>query len=149
MSVEFARATVSAEERQLRLDVRAFLAKELPKGDGTPGLGMGAAYNPAFSAKLAAQGWVGMAIPKRYGGHDRRAFDRFVVVEELLAWGAPVSAHWVADRQSAQTILSYGTEDQKQQFLPEIAGGRCFFSIGTPRRRSPTGSPTASRSRAC
>jgi len=110
--------------------LREFLARELSRGSFTPGLGMNAAKDPAFSSKLAQQGWVGMALPTRYGGHDRSAVDRFVVVEELLRWGAPVGHHWVADRQSGPMISRFGSEQQKQRFLPGICRGQLSFSIG-------------------
>lgn len=55
---------------------------------------------------------------------------RFVVTEELLAAGVPVAAHWIADRQIVPSLLKYGTERQKQEFLPRIAAGQCFFGIG-------------------
>jgi alkylation response protein AidB-like acyl-CoA dehydrogenase len=56
--------------------------------------------------------------------------ERFVVIEELLAAGAPIVAHWVAERQSAPTILAFGTEEQRRFFLPRIAAGECWFSLG-------------------
>jgi hypothetical protein len=71
-----------------------------------------------------------MAIPQRYGGHDRSAVDRFIVVEQLLRWGAPVGHHWVADRQTASVINKFGTEEQKERFLPGICRGELSFSIG-------------------
>ncbi|WP_395151581.1 acyl-CoA dehydrogenase family protein [Ilumatobacter sp.] len=120
---------IRADEDRLRREVREFLKSELP-ADHSPGLGMSADHDPAFSAALAARGWVGMALPSRYGGHDRGAVDRFVVVEELLSAGAPIGAHWIADRQTGPLILRFGTEDQRQRFLPEIAAGKCWFSIG-------------------
>ena len=71
-----------------------------------------------------------MAIPSQYGGHDRGPVDRFIVSEELLAAGAPVAAHWVADRQTAPALVAFGTEYQKEHFLARIARGECFFAIG-------------------
>jgi alkylation response protein AidB-like acyl-CoA dehydrogenase len=110
--------------------VRAFLQAELPHGTFAPGLGMGASKDPAFSKLLASKGWVGMALPKRWGGGDRGAVDRFVVVEELLRWGAPVGHHWVAERQTGPVINRFGTEAQKERFLPAICRGELSFSIG-------------------
>jgi alkylation response protein AidB-like acyl-CoA dehydrogenase len=52
------------------------------------------------------------------------------VLEELLAAGAPVGAHWIADRQSGPLLLRFGTEEQRQRFLPAIARGEQFFCIG-------------------
>jgi len=71
-----------------------------------------------------------MALPRRFGGGDRSAVERFVVVEELLRWGAPVGHHWVADRQSGPLINRFGTEAQKQRCLPQICAGGLSFSIG-------------------
>jgi alkylation response protein AidB-like acyl-CoA dehydrogenase len=71
-----------------------------------------------------------MTVPAAYGGHGRSSLERYVVTEELLAAGAPVAAHWIADRQTAPSLLRFGTERQKQQWLPGIAGGECFFAIG-------------------
>jgi hypothetical protein len=117
-------------ERQLQRDVIEFLEAELPRGSFTPGLGMNAATDPEFSRKLGTRGWLGMALPTEYGGHDRSAVDRFIVVEQLLRWGAPVGKHWVADRQSGPVIARFGTEDQKRRFLPPICRGELGFCIG-------------------
>jgi alkylation response protein AidB-like acyl-CoA dehydrogenase len=126
----FAPADLTEEEFELQREVRAFLAKELPHGTFTPGLGMAAPRDRAFSAKLAQRGWLGMALPARYGGHDRSAVERFVVSEELLRWGAPVGHHWVADRQTGPMINRFGSERQKQRFLPAICRGELSFAIG-------------------
>ncbi|HVY42911.1 MAG TPA: acyl-CoA dehydrogenase family protein, partial [Hyphomicrobiaceae bacterium] len=75
-------------------------------------------------------GYLGMTWPKAYGGHERSALERYVVVEEMLAAGAPVLAHWIADRQSGPQILRHGSERAKKMILPQIAAGRCFFAIG-------------------
>lgn len=87
-------------------------------------------YDPAFSRRLGEAGFLGLTLPKRYGGHERGPFARFVVVEELLAVGAPVAAHWIADRQSAPLILNFGNEAQREFYLPRIARGEIFFCIG-------------------
>src|SRR3546814_3070530 len=71
-----------------------------------------------------------MIWPKKCGGHERSALDRYVVTEELLAAGAPVSLHWIADRQSGPLLLRFGTEEQRQSILPRIARGECYFCIG-------------------
>src|SRR5882672_4152023 len=125
--MRFEPTELTDDELRLQAEVRAFLEAELPRQSFAPGLGMGAAKDAAFSKALAARGWVGMALPARYGGRDRSAVDRFVVVEELLRWGAPVGHHWVADRQTGPTILRYGTEDLKRRFLPAIARAEVSF----------------------
>lgn len=104
-------------------------------------------FDAAFSRALGEAGLLGLSLPKRYGGAERGVFARFVVVEELLAAGAPVAAHWIADRQSAPLILNYGTEAQREFYLPRICRGEVFFCIGMSEPGS--GSDLASvRSRA-
>jgi alkylation response protein AidB-like acyl-CoA dehydrogenase len=121
---------LSEDEQALREEVRAFLAARLPAGSYPLGLGMGGDIDPQFSLDLGAKGWLGMALPKEYGGGGRSAVDRLVVVEELLAVGAPVGYHWVADRQSGPNIAAHGTAEQKRYFLPRIARGELCFAIG-------------------
>jgi alkylation response protein AidB-like acyl-CoA dehydrogenase len=87
-------------------------------------------FDADFSRKLGDRGWLGMTWPAEFGGHERSALERFVVIEELLAAGAPVSAHWIADRQTGPLFLRFGTEEQRRRFLPEIAAGRLFVSAG-------------------
>ena len=115
---------------KLRAEVRAFLDVELADMTARQRAQSWSGRNPAFSKKMAEQGWIGMTWPKKYGGHERSALERYVVLEEMLAAGAPVAAHWIADRQSAPSILRYGTEEQKQFFVPKIARGELFFCIG-------------------
>jgi alkylation response protein AidB-like acyl-CoA dehydrogenase len=115
----------------LRGQVRDFLAEQRDAGAFTPSVDAWlSGWDEAFTAALAARGWLGMTVPAAYGGHGRSFLERFVVTEELLAAGAPVAAHWVADRQIVPSLLKYGTELQKSTFLPRIVRGECFFAIG-------------------
>ncbi|WP_345342829.1 acyl-CoA dehydrogenase family protein [Rhodococcus olei] len=117
--------------RTLRLQVRGFLTDQRDAGAFVPRVdSWGDGWDESFSRALADQGWVGMTIPTEYDGGGRSFGDRFAVTEELLAAGAPVSAHWVADRQIAPSLLKFGTDHQKQTFLPEIAAGRQYWAIG-------------------
>ena len=115
----------------LRMEVRAFIAEQ--RSAGAIGTGVDSwmtGWDEDFTRALAARGWLGMTVPAEYGGHGRSHRERFVVTEELLAAGAPVAAHWIADRQIVPSLLKYGTEQQKREFLPRIAAGTCFFAIG-------------------
>jgi alkylation response protein AidB-like acyl-CoA dehydrogenase len=114
----------------LRKEVREFLACELRGRDLSLGARSWSGDDPSFSRKMGAQGWIGMTWPKRYGGHERTALERYVVLEEMLAAGAPVGHHWIADRQSGPNILRNGTEEQRLTILPSIAAGECSFCIG-------------------
>lgn len=71
-----------------------------------------------------------MTWPRRYGGQDASGLARFVVIEELLAAGAPVAAHWMAERQTGPLLLRHGTEAQRRELLPAIARGELYVSIG-------------------
>ncbi|HEU4656056.1 MAG TPA: acyl-CoA dehydrogenase family protein [Capillimicrobium sp.] len=115
----------------LRLDVRRFLQRCIRDGVFEPQLdGWLTGFSREFSKLLAEQGWVGMTIPKRYGGAGRSYVERFVVAEELLAAGAPVTAHWANERQFAPQLLRIGTEEQRQRFLPAIARAEVVFVVG-------------------
>jgi len=128
--MRFTPTELTTDELALQAEVREFLAEELPPGSHEPGLGMSARSDKEFSKKMAERGWVGMALPKEWGGSDKTAVDRFIVVEEMLRWGAPVGYHWVADRQTGNVILKFGTEEQCERFLPAICRGEVGFSIG-------------------
>jgi alkylation response protein AidB-like acyl-CoA dehydrogenase len=121
----------SEAAEQVRAEVRKFLAAELAAGTFETHVDTWlAGVDPAFSRKLGERGWLGMTWPKEYGGHELSAMERYAVTEELLVAGAPVAAHWIADRQSGPNLLRYGTEEQRQAILPRIAAGECFFVIG-------------------
>jgi alkylation response protein AidB-like acyl-CoA dehydrogenase len=118
------------EAETLRAEVRTFLHDTLGEAVAVARAESWGGFDRAFSRKVGERGWIGMTWPKRYGGHERSALERYVVLEEMLAAGAPVSAHWVADRQSGPLLLRYGTEAQRQQYLPRIARGELAFAIG-------------------
>ena len=121
----------SADHAELRRSVRRFLASQRAAGSYTPSVDCWlTSWDEDFTRALAAQGWLGMTVPAQYGGHERSFVERFVVTEELLAGGAPVAAHWIADRQIVPSLLKYGTAEQKQRYLPGIARGETYFGIG-------------------
>ena len=120
-----------AAAAQLRSEVREFLAAERAAGRFVPACDAWlSGWDESFSHRRGDRGWVGMTIPAEYGGHGRSALERYVVVEELLAAGAPVAAHWVSDRQVGPNLLRYGSDALKQRYLPAIAQGACYFAIG-------------------
>jgi alkylation response protein AidB-like acyl-CoA dehydrogenase len=122
--------TLTRDEQLLQHEVRGFLDQRLPEGSYEISLGMPGVSDPQFSRDLGRRGWLGMAISEKYGGAGRTAVERLIVVEELLARGAPVSYHWVADRQSGPSIERYGSEEQKREYLPRICRGELSFAIG-------------------
>jgi alkylation response protein AidB-like acyl-CoA dehydrogenase len=126
----FELSTLPPEAEALRDEVRTFLKQELAQYRPADRARSWGGFNRNFSRRMGERGWIAMTWPKKYGGHERTALERYVVLEETLAAGAPVSAHWVADRQSGPLLLRFGTEEQRQRFLPRIARGELAFAIG-------------------
>jgi len=122
--------TLPQETEQLRSEVRAFLDETLADMKPVDRAFNWSGRDREFSRKLGAQGWIGMTWPKKYGGQDRSFLDRYVLMEELLAAGAPVAAHWISDRQSGPMIIAVGTDEQRDFFLPKIISGDMSFCIG-------------------
>ena len=118
------------EAEALRQKVWAFFEEELSHMTPLQRADSWDGFDRDFSRKMAAKGWIGLTWPERYGGHERTALERYVVLEEALVAGAPVSAHWIAERQSGPLLLSFGSEEQCHKILPGIAKGELVFCIG-------------------
>jgi acyl-CoA dehydrogenase len=116
---------------ELRACVRDFLAADAAEHGWHPAVDAWLSrWDTDFSRRLGAAGFLGMTIPQHYGGRGLGHLHRYVVTEELLAMGAPVAAHWMADRQVAPALLSYGSQEQRTRLLPRIADGTLYFAIG-------------------
>ncbi|HCB05119.1 MAG TPA: acyl-CoA dehydrogenase [Nocardioides bacterium] len=141
-------APVSADLDVLRGQIRSFLREAVVDGVFVPRCdGWHAGWDESFSRLLGKHGWVGITLPVAYGGAGLTPLHRHVVSEELVAAGAPVNAHWAADRQMGPALLEHGTAEQRDRFLPGIARGEVYFAIGMSEPDS--GSDLASvRSRA-
>ena len=118
-----------ADLDELRAEVEAFAAevtadREVLEDSWIVG------YDRDVSLELGRRGWLGMTWPTVYGGHERTPLERFVVTEALIAAGAPIAASWFTDRQMGPSLLAYGTEEQKQRFLPPMARGEANWCIG-------------------
>jgi len=82
-----------------------------------------------FGRKLAAKGWLGLAIPKKYGGTERSIVEQYVLFDEVKRAHCPPNL--TGDPLIfTPTILRYATEEQKQRFLPAIAQGEMDFALG-------------------
>ena len=130
-SIRFEYSPLPESTEPLRERVREFIAHELGSGSIAAGIGPGInRHSPEFSRRCGEEGFIGMTWPRRHGGAERSFLERYVVTEELLAAGAPVWAHWVADRQSGPMLLRYGRESVRDAILPRIVAGECYFCIG-------------------
>lgn len=119
-----------ADDEALREPVRKFLAEAMRSVPAHIRAKSWSGYDSDFSRELGRRGWLGLTLPTEYGGGGRSPYARYVLVEEFLNFGAPVGAHWIADRQSAPLILKYGTEAQKRFYIPPVCRGESFFCIG-------------------
>lgn len=103
----------------LRAAVREFLTADRAEFGWQPGVDTWLSqWDEGFSARLGAAGFLGLTIPPEYGGRGLGHLHRYVVTEELLVAGAPVAAHWIADRQVAPGLMAYGNEEQRRRILP-------------------------------
>lgn len=114
----------------LRKQVRDFLERTIGRRPPQERAQSWSGQDPEFSLALGREGLIGMTWPKSYGGHERSMLERYVVLEELLAAGAPVGAHWVAERQSGPLLMRYGDPAVAQELVPAIARGELRFCIG-------------------
>jgi len=121
---------IPAEDEALRAPVRAFLAEAVRAIPAHIRARSWSGFDREFSLELGRRGWLGITLPKEYGGGGRSPYARYVLVEEFLNFGAPVGAHWIADRQSGPLIVKFGSEAQKRFYLPPICRGESFFCIG-------------------
>ena len=129
MTLSFPQPSSIPSEAALRREVRAFLADHAAAWSSRDRARSWIGFDRDFSRAVGARGWIGMTLPRPYG-HGRSHVERYIVVEEMLAAGAPVGAHWIADRQSAPLIVKRGTERQKQLLVPGIVRGETCFCIG-------------------
>ncbi|MBP5058838.1 acyl-CoA dehydrogenase family protein [Pseudomonas chlororaphis] len=123
-------AAIPAEEEALRAPIREFLQdtlRDIPMDRLARGI---SEADCAFSRKLAEKGLIGLALPKAVGGAGRTCFARFVLVEELLVAGAPASAHWANDRQTAPLLLRFASPEQQAKYVPRLLSCDALFCIG-------------------
>jgi alkylation response protein AidB-like acyl-CoA dehydrogenase len=125
----FSPHSLSDGARQRRIDVRQFLTEQRLAGTEFRSNSW-TRVDRAFSEQCGSRGYIGATWPKAHGGQDLSPIEQFVIIEEMLAAGAPVGGHWLADRQSGPQIIRFGSERAKRQILPEIVAGRCCFAIG-------------------
>jgi alkylation response protein AidB-like acyl-CoA dehydrogenase len=121
----------SEAQKRFRQEVRSFLEHEIGEGLWEPKCDAWVQeYNPEFTKRVAQEGWIGLTWPKEYGGQGRNHIDRLILTEEMLRYGAPAACHWFADRQIGGSILKYGSEEQKSEFLPKIVRGEMYVGLG-------------------
>ncbi|HEV8299148.1 MAG TPA: acyl-CoA dehydrogenase family protein [Acidimicrobiales bacterium] len=115
-------------------EVRAWLAENLPAGWSEPGFTMTGAARRAFleewTRRLYDGGWVCASWPKEYGGRGLSLMESVVLAEEFARADVPMRVSSLGEILIGPTILQWGTEEQKQAFLPRILRGEIVWCQG-------------------
>jgi alkylation response protein AidB-like acyl-CoA dehydrogenase len=126
--------TYPAEVEEFRREVRSWLEDNLPDEWFEPGFELTGAdrekFNEEWTRKLYEGGWICASWPKEYGGKGLSTLETVVVAEEFARADAPMRADFFGDTLVGPTLLQWGTEEQKQQFLPGILRGEITWSQG-------------------
>lgn len=115
---------------ELRKEVRAFAQQNIGKYSKEKRAYNWSGRDPEMSKKMAERGWIGMTWPKKFGGAERSMLERYVMLEEMLAVGAPMGWHWSADRQMGPLLMRYAPDTLAPKIVPKIVSGECSFCIG-------------------
>src|SRR3954454_10610662 len=118
------------EERALRAELRDYFTT-LMSAEEQAGLGAPGENEPAFRRivrRLGADGWLGIGWPKEYGGQARSAREQFIMFDEVQRSGLPFP--FVTVNTVGPTIMRFGTDEQKQRYLPGILAGEINVAIG-------------------
>jgi alkylation response protein AidB-like acyl-CoA dehydrogenase len=126
--------TYPPEAESFRVEIRSWLEENLPQGWFDAGFEMSpedrAAFNEAWPAKLHDGGWICATWPKEYGGKGLTLMQGVVLAEEFARAKAPLRADFFGDTLVGPTILQWGTEEQKKEYLPKIMSGEMRWCQG-------------------
>src|SRR6516165_570137 len=118
------------EQEGLRRQLRAYYEKLLTpevEQELSQSHGVGPAVR-RIVRRMGEDGWLGIGWPKEYGGQGRSAIEQFIFFDESMRSGAPVPMLTI--NTVGPTIMHFGSDEQKQFYLPKILRGEIFFSIG-------------------
>jgi alkylation response protein AidB-like acyl-CoA dehydrogenase len=122
--------TYTDEQRALRDELRDYFVR-LMTPERVQGLSKGELDGPAYKEvvrQLGADGWLGLSWPKDYGGQGRDLLDQYIFFDESQRANVPVP--FLTTNTVGPTIMAFGTQEQKDFFLPRIVRGDLHFSIG-------------------
>jgi alkylation response protein AidB-like acyl-CoA dehydrogenase len=126
--------TYPPEAEQFRTEIRAWLEENLPDGWFEPGFELTpddrARFNEEWPKRLFAGGWICATWPTEYGGKGLTTMQGVVLAEEFARAKAPLRADFFGDTLVGPTILQWGTEEQKKEFLPKIMSGEMAWCQG-------------------
>jgi len=126
--------TYPAEAEGFRREVRAWLEANLPSWWASAGENLPAAERRAFNAewveRLREGGWICATWPREYGGRGLSTIQAVVMTEEFTRARAPKRADFLGDTLVGPTLLQWGSEEQKREFLPKILRGEIAWCQG-------------------
>src|SRR5258708_38841868 len=122
--------TYPPEAEEFRTEIRAWLEANLPERFQEDTGEDRRAFNDEWVRKLFEGGWICASWPKEYGGKGLTTMQQVVLAEEFARAGAPMRADFFGDTLVGPTILQWGTEEQKQEFLPKILRGEISWCQG-------------------
>ena len=126
--------TYPADAEAFRAHIRDWLVQNLPEGWFEPGFALTgqqrAAFNESWTEKLFEGGWICAGWPTEYGGKGLSLLEQVVLNEEFARAGAPMRADFFGDTLVGPTILQWGTEEQKREFIPGILRGSIGWCQG-------------------
>ena len=118
------------EQEGLRKELRAYYERLLtPEVEAalSKSHGVGPALRKVVR-QMGEDGWLGIGWPKEWGGQGRSAIEQFVFFDESMRAGAPVPMLTI--NTVGPTIMNFGTDEQRQHFVPKILRGEIHFCIG-------------------
>jgi alkylation response protein AidB-like acyl-CoA dehydrogenase len=126
--------TYPPEAEAFRKEIRTWLEENLPQGWFEPGFELQgeekAEFNGQWPTKLYEGGWICASWPAEYGGKGLSTMENVVLAEEFAKAGAPLRADFFGDTLVGPTLLQWGSEEQKQEFLPKILSGEIRWCQG-------------------
>jgi len=130
-------AIESIEDRRFRGSIREWMQTHL-KGDFEPlrhANGMGspgysAALAKSWEQELAKGGWTGLSWPKAHGGRELPLSQQMIFHEEYVQCGGPGRLGHIGETLLAPTLMAYGNDALKNQFLPGILNGTDYWAQG-------------------
>ncbi len=123
------------KQERFRSDVRAVIERNLPSDWlGPQGWDESTEdywqFSQDFMHKLGEEGWIGLGWPKEYGGQALPYMEQFIFEDEMAYWGAPTDWYNIGTGIVAPSLMLFGSDEQKEFFIPQIARGQIWCCIG-------------------
>ncbi len=129
---------LTEEQQALKSELRAYY-ENLLTPEVEQELSLAGGVGPAVRRvvrQMGSDGWLGIGWPTEWGGQGRSAIEQFIFFDESMRSGAPVPMLTI--NTVGPTIMNFGTQEQKEFFLPQILAGEISFCIGYTEPNSGT-----------